>query len=55
MREVLKSNARLEKQVSILEAKYDHKFKIVFTAIRKLMSEQDVPRKRVIGLGKKET
>jgi len=54
MREVLNSSVRFEKQMAALEAKYDHKFKIVFTAIRKLMSDQAVPRKRVIGLGKKD-
>jgi len=53
MREVLNSSVRFEKQIAVLEARYDHKFKVVFTAIRKLMSDQAVPRKRVIGLGKK--
>lgn len=50
IRQVLSSNTQLEKKMAVLESKYDRKFKIVFTAIRKLMSEQVVPRKRVIGL-----
>lgn len=50
LREVLSSDNQLEKKISALESKYDHKFKIVFTAIKKLMSEQAVPRKRIIGL-----
>ncbi len=54
MREVLNSSVRFEKQIAVLEAKYDHKFKVVFTAIRKLMSVQAVPRKRVIGLNKSD-
>jgi hypothetical protein len=52
LREVLSSDIQLEKKVSALEAKYDHKFKIVFIAIRNLMSEHTVPRKRIIGLNK---
>lgn len=54
MRAVLNSSARFEKRMTALEAKYDHKFKVVFTAIRKLMSEEAVPRKRIIGLGAKD-
>jgi len=54
MREVLNSSVQFEKQIAALEAKYDHRFKVVFTAIRKLMSDQAVPRKRVIGLNKSD-
>lgn len=52
MRQVLSSNIQLEKKIAVLESQYDHKFKVVFTAIRKLMSEQAVPRKRIIGMDK---
>lgn len=50
LRSVLNSNTELEKRMSELEAKSDSKFRIVFEAIRKLMSEQTSPRKQVIGL-----
>jgi hypothetical protein len=50
LRQVLNSNAELEKRFNELEAKYDGKFRIVFDAIRELISEKSVPRKRIIGL-----
>ena len=54
LREVLKSNKELETKLTALEARYDGKFKIVFEAIRKLMSAYVVPPKRVIGLSPKD-
>jgi len=54
IRQVLSSNLQLEKKISVLESKYDRKFKVVFTAIRKLMSDQAVPRNRIIGLNESE-
>lgn len=53
LRQVLSTDQSLEKKIAVLESKYDQKFKIVFTAIRKLMSEQSIPRTRIIGLSKK--
>ncbi len=52
LRRVLISDREFEKRIVELEAKYDGQFRVVFDAIRKLMSDQAVPRKRVIGLGK---
>lgn len=54
IRQILNSDAQLEKKIAVLESKYDRKFKIVFTAIKELMSEHAVPQKRVIGLDKSE-
>ena len=54
LRQVLSSNPDLEKKIDALESKYDEKFKIVFNAIRELMSTHAVPRKRIVGLGKKD-
>ncbi len=34
--------------------KFEGKFKIVFSAIRELMSPHTVPSKRIIGLGNKD-
>ena len=49
----LVSNQELEKKINTLESKYDGHFQVVFDAIREIVSEHSVPRKRVIGLGKK--
>lgn len=38
LRQILLSNAELSRRLSELESKYDRQFKIVFDAIRKLMS-----------------
>lgn len=54
LRMVLNSDHQLEKKMQILESKFEGKFKIVFSAIRELMSPNTVPRKRIIGLGKKD-
>jgi len=37
LREILSQNKDLAKRMNELEAKYDHQFKVVFQAIRKLM------------------
>ncbi len=50
LREVLKSNSELEKQILALESKCEGKFKIVFDALHEIMSERSVPRKQIIGL-----
>jgi len=54
IRELLLTHKNLARKLTELEKKYDHQFKIVFDAIRELMSERAVPRKQVIGLGKQD-
>ena len=54
LRGVLSSNKELEIKMAVLEGRYDGKFKIVFDAIRKLMSAYVVPPKRVTGLARKD-
>jgi len=54
LKSVQTSNQELEKKIDALEEKYDGQFQVVFEAIRELVSEHSVPRKRVIGLGKKD-
>ena len=49
---VLKTDHEFENKLITLESKYDAKFKIVFQAIRELMSVRSVPRKRIVGLDK---
>lgn len=53
LRQVLSSNKEFEKRMSDLESKYDGQFKVVFQAIRELMSAHAIPRKRIIGLNPK--
>jgi hypothetical protein len=45
LRQLLSSNAGLSLKLSALEKKYDGQFKIVFDAIRLLMSEQELDRR----------
>lgn len=50
LRRLLQSNAELTAKLAELEAKYDGQFKIVFDAIRELMTPPETPR-RPIGFG----
>ena len=49
LREILSQNKDLAQKLGDLEAKYDHQFKVVFEAIRKLMQLplKDVKRPRI--------
>jgi len=48
LRQMLASNAELARKLEALEKKYDRQFKVVFDAIRRLMSPP-VPKRREIG------
>lgn len=48
LRQMLASNTELARKLDVLEKKYDAQFKIVFDAIRQLMTPQ-VPKKGQIG------
>jgi phosphate uptake regulator len=50
LREILESNRELAQRILELESRYDEQFSEVFQAIRELMSERAVPRRRIIGL-----
>lgn len=50
LRAVLFSNRELEERITKLESKYNGQFKLVFDAIREILSSHPVPRKRIIGL-----
>ena len=52
LRELLLTHKDLAQRLNLLERKYDRQFKVIFDAIRGIMSEHKVPRKRVLGLGK---
>lgn len=52
---VLNSDQAIEVNIAIMRAfirKYDGNFRVVFDALRKLMSPEPVPLRQVIGLGK---
>ena len=47
LRGMLASHKELEKKLTALENKYDEQFKVVFEAIRALMSEDEKPKKKI--------
>ena len=47
LREMLSSNAELARKLAVLERKYDSQFKVVFDAIRELMSPPNRPRRSI--------
>ena len=49
LRQMLASHADLARKLAALEKNYDAQFKIVFDAIRELMSPPEPPKKRRIG------
>jgi len=50
LRMILNSNRELQIRIDELESKYDSQFKVVFEAIRRIVSEQKSPMKKVLGL-----
>jgi hypothetical protein len=53
LRQMLASNAQLARKLNALEKKYDSQFRVVFEAIRELMTPPE-PNKRKIGFLVKE-
>jgi hypothetical protein len=51
LRQVLASNVALARKLVALESKYDAQFKVVFEAIRELMTPPEPKRKRPMGFG----
>jgi len=49
LRQILGSNAELARKLAALEKKYDAQFRIVFDAIRELMTPPEPKKKRSIG------
>jgi hypothetical protein len=47
LRQMLSAHKDLERKIIALEKKYDEQFKVVFDAIRALMSPPEKPRKRI--------
>ena len=51
LRQMLASNVELARKLAVLEKKYDAQFRVVFDAIRELMTPPDPKKKRPIGFG----
>ncbi|MDQ3667133.1 MAG: NAP domain-containing protein [Acidobacteriota bacterium] len=51
LRQILASNAELARKLEDLEKKYDAQFKVVFDAIRQLMTAPE-PKRKQIGFAK---
>jgi hypothetical protein len=47
LRQMLSSNAELARKLNALEKKYDSQFKMVFDAIRQLMTPPEKPKKKI--------
>jgi phage regulator Rha-like protein len=47
LRQMLASNAELARKLEALEKKYDRQFKVVFDAIRQLMSPPTKPKREI--------
>jgi len=54
LRSVLSSHKELAKKIEDMEAKYDEQFRLVFTAIKALMTEEDVKPRTPIGFKTKK-
>ena len=51
LRQMLASNVALARKLAVLESKYDAQFKLVFEAIRDLMTPPEPKKKRPMGFG----
>ena len=49
LRQMLASNTGLARKLAVLEKKYDAQFRVVFDAIRELMTPPEPKKKRPIG------
>lgn len=54
LREMISTHKDLAKKLEDLEQKYDSQFKMVFDAIRQLMTPPEPKKKRAIGFGREE-
>ena len=52
LRTMLAENEELRLRLDDLEHRYDKQFKVVFDAIREIMSDKQPPKKRRIGFGR---
>src|ERR1043165_9894352 len=55
LRQLLATHVDLDRKLAALEKKYDAQYKIVFDAIRELMTPPAPAKKRAIGFARRET
>ena len=49
LKEMIATHKDLQKKIEDMEKKYDHQFKVVFDALKKLLEPTPVKEKRIIG------
>jgi hypothetical protein len=49
LRRILATHEELARKLSALERRYDKQFKLIFDAIREIMTPKDPPKRRRIG------
>jgi len=47
LREILATNQQLRKKIKSMEKKYDKRFRVVFDAIRQLLSTGEEPKRKI--------
>lgn len=47
LREMLAGHKDLQKKIEAMESKYDAQFQVVFTAIKKMLHEDEKPKKKI--------
>ncbi len=47
LRQMLSTHEDLKRKIESMEKKYDEQFQIVFEAIKQLLSEEDIPKKKI--------
>jgi len=55
LRRLLATHTELARKLAALENKYDKQFKLVFDAIREIMTPKDPPKRRQIGFHSSQT
>ena len=47
LRQVMLDNKELQKKIEAMEAKYDKQFKVVFDAIKQMLTEEEKPKQKI--------
>ena len=47
LREMMASNKDLREKLERIEKKYDNRFKVVFSVIKRLLADDEQPKKRI--------
>lgn len=47
LRELLATNEELQRKIARIEQKYDKRFRVIFEAIKKLIAEEEKPKKQI--------